>query len=44
MIDVEEIFITVVKCLDIFSEKLQLVFAQMWTFHLGKGGDFFFFL
>lgn len=41
VIDIGQIFITVVKCLDVLTEKLQLVFALMWTFHLGKGGGHF---
>lgn len=41
LIDIGEIFSTVVKCLDVFSEKLKLVFALMWTFHFRKGGFFF---
>lgn len=30
LIDIGQIFITVVKCLDVLTEKLQLVFALMW--------------
>lgn len=29
-----QVFSTVVKCLDVFAEKLKLVTALMWTFHL----------
>lgn len=43
LIDIGQIFITVVKCLDVFTEKLQLVFVLMWTFHFGKGGGHFLF-
>lgn len=28
-----QVFSTVVKCLDVFAEKLKLVTALMWTFH-----------
>jgi len=36
MIDVAEALITVVKCLDVFGEKVQFIFAYMWTFHFGE--------
>lgn len=41
LIDIGEIFSTAVKCLDVFSEKLKLVFALMWTFHFRRGVFFF---